>query len=85
VAVSASTDMAIDDGCAVMTGRSGAAELYRRTGSQWVQAGVISIPGVARGISQQPGRIVIMTDYSIEIWTRLAPSPPPRRRRAAGN
>lgn len=84
-AVSAATDLAIDQGCAVMTGRSGAAELYHRTGSQWSAAGVISIPGVARGISQQPGRILILTDSSMELWTRLAPQSPPRRRRAAGN
>ncbi|MGZ8868021.1 MAG: hypothetical protein ACXW2P_06725 [Thermoanaerobaculia bacterium] len=84
-AVSAATDLAVDEGCALMTGRSGAAELYRRTGSQWTPAGFISIPGVARGISQQLGRIIIINDYSMEIWTRLAPQSPPRRRRAAGN
>jgi hypothetical protein len=82
-AVSAATDLVVDEGCAVMTGRSGAAELYRRAGSEWTPAGFISIPGVARGISQQPGRIIILTDYSMEIWTRLAPQSPPRRRRAA--
>lgn len=84
-AVTAATDLADDEGCAVITGRSGAAELYRRTGSQWTPSGFISIPGVSRGIVQQPGKILILTDYSVEVWSRLAPQPAPRRRRAAGN
>lgn len=84
-AVSAAAGLVLDEGCAVMTGRSGAAQLYRHTGSPWTPAGFISIPGVARGIRQQPGRVIILTDYSMEIWTRLAPQSPPRRRRAAGN
>ncbi|HET7704537.1 MAG TPA: hypothetical protein VFM36_00480, partial [Thermoanaerobaculia bacterium] len=83
-AATAATDLAVDEGCAVITGRSGAAELYRRSGSQWTPAGFISIPGVSRGIVQQPGRILILTDYSMEVWSRLAPPPTPRRRRAAG-
>lgn len=84
-AVTAASDLAVDEGCAVITGRSGAAELYRRPGSQWMPAGFISIPGVSRGIVQQPGKNVILTDYSVEVWSRLAPAPTPRRRRAAGN
>jgi hypothetical protein len=77
---STATDLAIEQGCAVVTGRSPAAELYRRSGSQWVAAGVTSLPGVARGISVLPGRVLVLTDYSIEIWSRLAPATPSRRR-----
>lgn len=81
VAVSASTDLAVEGDCAVITGRSAAAELFAWSGGQWVPAGVVPLPGSARGISRQPGRIMILTDYSIEILTR-APAPTPARRRA---
>lgn len=83
--VTAASDLVIDEGCTVITGRSGAAELHRRSASQWTPAGFISIPGVSRGVVQQPGRILILTDYSLEVWSRLAPPPAPRRRRAVGN
>ena len=82
-AVSAATDVAIAEGCAIITGRSPAAQLFRRNGSLWAGAGVTSIPGVARGIALQTGRVIVLTDYSIEIWSRLPPARPSRRRGAS--
>ena len=82
VAVSTSTDIAVDGNCAVVTGRSPAAEFFAWSGTQWTPAGGIALPGVARGISVQPGRLVILTDYSTEILSRVASPTPPRRRSA---
>lgn len=71
-------DIAIDGTCMLLTGRSVAAELYTRSN----RTGLFPLPGTARGIQVQPGRFIVLTDYSIEIWTRGATPRPPRRRAA---
>ena len=82
IPVSPATDLAVMGNCAVLTGRSPAAELMTWSGTQWVPSGTIPLPGVARGISVQPDRIVVLTDYSIEILSRVDPPTPSRRRSA---
>ncbi|HUP44481.1 MAG TPA: hypothetical protein VM779_03105 [Thermoanaerobaculia bacterium] len=75
------TDLAVDAGCALVTGRTLSAELFTR--ANWMPAGHLSLPGSARGIITQGGKVIILTDYSIEIWSRVAPMPPSRRRAAS--
>lgn len=81
-AVSAATRLAVEGDCAVITGRSPAAEVYRWAGAQWAPAETLPLPGPVRSVARQPGRVFILTDYSIELWSGK-PAPAPPRRRAA--
>lgn len=70
--------LAVDGDCATILG--GTAELF--TLPSWSGAPMpIEIPSVARAIALQPGRLYVLTEHSIEVWT-TAPPPAPTRRRA---
>ena len=84
LAVTGSPDMAIDAACAAVTGRSDAAETYARSGSSWTRGPSLPLPGAARAVvaARDNGTIFVLTDYSIEVWSRGAPHAPARRRSA---
>ena len=72
-------DLLIDNGCATISGRSLFAETY--TLPQWNAAGGLPVPGAIRSMTPAGGRLIILTDYSIEVWSR-GPAPKPAKRRA---
>ncbi|HSP16996.1 MAG TPA: hypothetical protein VLV78_19775 [Thermoanaerobaculia bacterium] len=71
--------MLIDSGCAAITGRSAAVETYAVP--QWAAGDPIAVPGTIRSMTLSSGRLLILTDYSLEIWSR-GPKPVPHKRRA---
>ncbi len=79
VAPATTADILTDSGCATIIGRSAAAELYPIP--QWSQANSISVPGTIRSMAMSSERLLILTDYSIEIWSR-ATAPKPAKRKA---
>jgi hypothetical protein len=83
VAVNAATGAAADGSCLVLTGRSAAAEIYTRSGNNWTRSAAMPLPGTARRMAVDGGRVYVLTDYSIEVWSRTGPQPNPARRRAA--
>ncbi|HEY3056627.1 MAG TPA: hypothetical protein VGK31_11920 [Thermoanaerobaculia bacterium] len=74
-------DVLIDGGCATIIGRSAAAESY--VIPQWSPASAMNVPGTIRSLTLSSGRLVLLTDYSIEIWSRAA-APKPAKRKAVG-
>lgn len=73
------TQMVIDGGCATIAAGA-VAETYAVTGSQLSPIGSLPLPGNVRAIAVESGRLMILTDYSIEIWSREPVQPPARRR-----
>jgi hypothetical protein len=43
------------------------------------------VPAVVRSVAQAAGRLYLLTDDSLEIWSQSTTAPPPARRRAAGH
>lgn len=70
----------VDSGCAVITGRSADADTY--TVPSWAAGPALPLPANARSLMLTPSRLIVLTDYSIELWSRGA-KPVPGRRRAA--
>lgn len=70
----------IADGCAVVVGRSVMPQLYT-TGS-WAAAPASPTPSVARRIAIVPGRLLLLTEHSFEVWANTASENPSRRRAA---
>ncbi len=78
---SSSADLVIDSGCATITGRSPGAESY--TFPQWSATSGVAVPGTIRTMTLSGGRFLILTDYSIEVWSRATVAKNPKRRAAA--
>lgn len=74
-------DLVIDNGCATISGRSAFAETYALP--QWAAGSSLAVPGTIRSMTMSGGRLIILTDYSIEVWAR-SPVPNPPRRKAVG-
>ncbi|HSP35905.1 MAG TPA: hypothetical protein VLU46_16450 [Thermoanaerobaculia bacterium] len=74
-------DVLIDSGCATIAGRSAAAETYALP--SWAAGNALPVPGNIRSIVVSSGRLIILTDYSIEIWSRNPPPGPGKRRATA--
>ena len=55
----------IDGGCAAVTGRSFAPQLF----SQWTPVSSFSTPSPTRSLAVQPGTFYFLTDHSLEIWS----------------
>jgi hypothetical protein len=68
----------IQDGCAIITGRSENPELY--SVPSWTAASTFELPSAVRSIALQDGRTIFLTGHSVEIWTTLPAPPAPRRR-----
>ena len=77
----ATADLVIDAGCATIAGRSPSAETY--VVPQWSAAAGIAVPGSIRTLALAGGRLVILTDYSIEIWSRTMATKSPKRHAVA--
>ncbi|MEK6373424.1 MAG: hypothetical protein AABO58_12095 [Acidobacteriota bacterium] len=69
----------IDGGCLAITGRQYSPQLF--TTALAPQAS-FATPSAARAIAAQPGRLYVLTDHSLEIWS-ASPLPVPLKRRAA--
>jgi hypothetical protein len=79
--VAATQSMAIDGDCAVITGRNENPDFFALP--LWNQTSAhVEIPSPVRMLAQQPGRLFVLTDHSIEVWTTAPPPSPPRRRAA---
>ncbi len=78
---SSAAGLVIDNGCATIAGRSPAPETYALP--QWTAAPGISVPGSIRTLTLAGGRLVILTDYSIEIWSRSTATKSPKRHSVA--
>ncbi len=72
-------EILFEDGCAAISGRSAGLETYALPA--WSAATSIAVPGTIRSMTIASGRLLILTDYSIEIWSRGA-KPNPQKRRA---
>jgi hypothetical protein len=78
-APSTNADLLVDSGCIAISGRSPSAETYALP--QFTAGAAIAVPGTIRSMTISSGRLLILTDYSIEIWSRSA-KPVPQKRRA---
>jgi len=77
--VTATQSLAIDGDCAVITGRHENPDFF--TLPAWSAASSsITVPSPVRALALEPGRLVVLTDHSIEVWTTTTPAPPARRR-----
>lgn len=73
-------DVVIDSGCVTITGRSPGIESY--TFPQWTATSGVAVPGTVRTMALSGGRFLILTDYSIEVWSRSTQANNPKRRAA---
>ncbi len=73
-------DLLLDSGCATIAGRSSLAETYALP--QWSTSSALAVPGSIRSMRVAGNRLVILTDYSVEVWSRGAAPALPRRRAA---
>lgn len=78
IAPATNSDLVIDNGCATIAGRSAVAETYSLP--QWTASAGLATPGTIRTLALSGGRLVILTDYSIEIWSRVALGSASKRR-----
>jgi hypothetical protein len=69
----------VDGGCLAMTGRQFSPRLFT-TGLAPQTS--FATPSAARAIAMQAGRLYVLTDHSLEIWSS-APLPPAARKHAA--
>lgn len=69
----------IDGGCLAITGRQYSPQLFS---TMLTPQASFPTPSAARGIAAQPGRLYVLTEHSLEIWSAL-PLPVPVKRRAA--
>ncbi|MBV8516744.1 MAG: hypothetical protein JO197_05000 [Acidobacteria bacterium] len=67
----------IDGGCAAVVGRDAAVDLY--AASTWTSASAPELPSTPRVLASAPGRLYVLTDHSIEVWTQTSTPPPERR------
>jgi hypothetical protein len=77
--VASREQIAVDGDCATILGSS--AEFF--TLPSWGPASLaIEIPSGTQAIASRPGRLYVLTEHSIEVWT-TTPPPAPTRRRAS--
>ncbi len=66
--------------CAVVT-HAGTTRLYDTVSpTAWASRGTLALPATVRSTVASGSRLVILTDYSIEVYTTSAAPTPPRRR-----
>jgi len=74
-----STRIRAEGNCAIVSGRSDNAETYRLP--DFTVAGTsIEMPSSVRSFVLQPGRVVLLTGHSLELWSSEAPETPSKRR-----
>lgn len=80
-ASNAPANLAIEGDCAVITGRAEHPQQY--TLPAFNAAGLaIQVPSPVKVLAQQPNRLFLLTEHSLEVWTN-APPPATGKRRAA--
>jgi hypothetical protein len=65
-----------ESGCALVTGRTFAVQPIG-------EAAIATLPAAVKSIAAQGDRLLLLTDYSLEIWSKSGTAPKPPRRRAA--
>lgn len=70
----------IDGNCTVVTGRSFAPQTYATNG--FTASTTFATPAAVKSIASTPGRLYVLTDYSLEIWSTTPLAKPARRRTA---
>ena len=78
--MSAAQKLRIDGNCAIVTGRTFDPMLM--TVGAWTPSSPFAMPSAIRSIATLPGKVMILTDHSLEILATGA-SPKPSRRKAA--
>lgn len=73
-----SQQLRISGNCAVITGRSAAAELYALPA--WTAGTPSDMPSTVRSTALSANGLYLLTEHSIEVWTTTAPTAPPKRR-----
>ena len=68
----------VDGNCAVIGGRSEMPQLY--TLGAWSPAPTIDIPSEIRNMVMIPGRLLLLTGHSLEVWSNGLVETPSRRR-----
>jgi hypothetical protein len=69
----------VADSCLALTGRNFSPQLYATT---YAPQASFATPSPARAIAAAPGKLYVLTDHSLEVWSS-APLPPAARKRAA--
>jgi hypothetical protein len=77
----AAANMTVADDCAVLSGRSEHPQQYVLP-SFAAASSQILVPSLVKGLAQQPNRLFLLTEHSIEVWAN-APLPAKGKRRAA--
>lgn len=70
----------IEGDCAIVTGRTFDPQLY--SASNWSAMSGFELPSSVRSVATQPGRLLLLTEHSLEVWS-VGDAPAPRKRRAA--
>lgn len=70
--------MRIEGTCAVLTPRSANPELY--DAATMAAAPSFEVPANVRSIAQQPGRLLLLTTHSLEVWSSAVTQEPTKRR-----
>ena len=65
-----------ESGCTLVTGRTFAVQPIG-------EAAIATLPAAVKSIAAQGDRLLLLTDYSLEIWSKSTTAPKPPRRRAA--
>ncbi|HEX9985671.1 MAG TPA: hypothetical protein VGF69_20600 [Thermoanaerobaculia bacterium] len=70
----------LDGDCAIITGRGFNPATYTPSLPEWSNRSELEVPAAVRAMVVQPGRVLVLTDHSLEIWASTAAQPPARRR-----
>jgi hypothetical protein len=68
----------IDGGCGFISGRGAAPQLF--TLPQWTPASAPTVPALVRSVASTSGRLYLLTDDSVDLWSTQTPPSEPRRR-----
>jgi selenophosphate synthetase-related protein len=67
----------IDGNCVVVSGRGSSPELF--TLPSWSSAASSETPSTVRAIAVDGGKLFVLTDHSLEMWSELSGSTPKKR------
>ncbi len=66
----------VDGGCVAVTGRQFSPQLFTTT---FAPQPSFPTPSPTRAIAAQPGKLYVLTDHSLEIWSATGPAQPARK------
>jgi len=70
----------IDGSCALVSGRAFSPTFFNASVPPWSALSTLAVPAAVRSVATLPGRIYLLTDDSVEVWSTTALPKPPRRR-----